>query len=289
MKVLSDLFKPITVSIMNNSPNYVEIEPCELLRPYIRCFWGSPIPFKVHDNKAGLVIPDGCMDIIFSIDYSDNKIDNLFCSLNDTQYCSGSSDNQNIISSFGIRFYFWSAYLFADDDFTIGCNEFYDVDRHFGSLKKNIEAIVESNCNIKDRIIHVERLLIDKLCRRTDINNNFANAVYYILKSRGTSNVTDISQYTAISTRQIERIFRDYIGISPKKCCSLVRYQSMWTDLVNNNCCNFNELVYKYEFSDQAHMINDFKKYHGSTPQQAVDFLKSRNKSMSHFYNTKVL
>lgn len=179
--------------------------------------------------------------------------------------------------------------MFVDDDFTIGRNEFYHVDRHFASLKKNIEIIVESYYNIEDRIIHVESVLIDKLCSSIDINNNFSNAVYCILKSKGTSAITDISQYTAISTRQIERIFRDYIGISPKKCCSLVRYQNMWTDLINNNRCDFNELEYKYKFSDQAHMINDFKKYHGSTPQQAVDFLKKRDKSMSHFYNTKVL
>jgi AraC-like DNA-binding protein len=151
------------------------------------------------------------------------------------------------------------------------------------------ELRLQGYYNIEDRIIHVERLLIDKLCSRIDINNNFLNAIYYILESKGTSTITDISHYTAISTRQIERIFRDYIGIPPKKCCSLVRYQNMWTDLINNNCCSFNELACKYEFSDQAHMINDFKKYHGSTPQQAVDFLKSRDKSMSHFYNTKVL
>jgi len=289
MNVLSDLFKPITVSKLNNSPNYVEIEPCELLRPYIRCFWGSPRPFKDCDDEARLVIPDCCMDIIFNIDYSYNKIDNLFCSMNDRPFSSSSTCNQNIISNFGIRFYFWSAYLFADYDFKIECNEFYDVDRYFNNLKRNIETIVESYDNIEDRIIHVERLLANKLCNSIGINDNLANAIYYILKSKGTSKVTDISQYAAISTRQTERIFREHIGISPKKCCSLIRYQNMWVDLVNNNYCNFNELVYRYEFSDQAHMINDFKKYHGSSPQKAVNFLNNRGRSMSHFCNTKLV
>jgi AraC-like DNA-binding protein len=290
---LSKLFKPITVSLLRNSVTYTEIEPCDVLKPYIRCFWGSPLPYSNSINEGrgndSIVIPDCCMDIIFNMDCLNNKIDNLFCSINDEPFYTTEVNNPNIVSTFGIRFNFWSAYLFADKDFQISCNESSNVDRYFKELKAELENIVLAYPKIEDRVFRTERLLIKKLYNRIDRNNNFLNAVHYILKSKGTNTVTDVSQYTSVSSRQVERIFRDYIGISPKKCCSLVRYQNMWRDMVYNNCFNFSEIIYKYRYSDQAHMIKDFKKYHGSTPQQAVHFLKNRNEKMSHFYNTEVI
>jgi AraC-like DNA-binding protein len=275
MKELSELFKPITNNILNKSDTYREIEPCDVLKPYIRCFWGSPVPYRNKELTTGgdrnnIVIPDCCMDIIFDIDYSSNKVNNLFCNLNDSPFYTEEAKTSALTSTFGIRFNFWTAHLFTDNQLPKRCNEFVSVDQYFISLRKDIEDIIIHYPKIEKRIYYIEKLLIRKLFSKNFNNNNLLNGIYYILKSKGVTTISEISDYTSISSRQLERIFGEYIGITPKKCCSLVRYQNIWKDLAFNRNFNLSSITYSYGYYDQAHMINDFKKFHGNTPMKAI-------------------
>lgn len=277
MRELSNLFKPITNHTLNKSDTYLEIEPCDDLKSYIRCFWGSPVPYInkesiVVNDRDNIVIPDCCMDIIFDIDYSNNKVNNLFCNINDAPFYTEEITTRALVSTFGIRFNFWTTYLFADDKLPKRCNEFANVDQHFVSLRKDIEDIIINHPKIEERIYYVEKLLIKKLLNKR-LNDNLLNGVYHILKSKGVTTISEVSNYTSISSRQLERVFKEYIGISPKKCCSLVRYQNVWKDLAFSREFNPSNIAYNYGYSDQAHMINDFKKYHGSTPMKAIQDL----------------
>lgn len=280
MEKLSNLFKPITINILNKSDTYREIAPCDALKPYIRCFWGSPLPYRnkeltVGDDRSNIVIPDCCMDIIFDLDYSNHKVDNLFCSINDSPFYAEGVKTSALISTFGIRFNFWAAHLFTDNQLPKKCNEFAGVDQYFIGLRKSIEDIVIHYPKIEERIYYIEKLLVRRLLNKNFKNNNLLNGVYYILKSKGVTTISEISNYSSVSSRQLERIFGEYVGITPKKCCSLVRYQNIWKDLAFNRDFNLSNISYSYGYCDQAHMINDFKKYHGNTPMKAIkDLIK---------------
>lgn len=275
MEGLSNIFKPITANVLNKSDTYTEIEPCIALRPYIRCFWGSTVPYRSKEsassnNEKTLVIPDCCMDIIFDINYSSNNVENLFCSINDAPFYTEEAKQSAMVSTFGIRFNFWAVHLFVDSNLPKACNEFAAVDEYFGKLKNEIENIVLEYPKIEERVFYVENLLLRKLYTKSIVNNNLLNGIHCILKTKGMVSICEASQYTSISSRQLERIFKEYIGITPKKCASLVRYQNIWKDLILNKYCTTSDIAYNYGYSDQAHMINDFKKYHGSTPMEAL-------------------
>jgi len=276
---LSNIFKPITANLLNKSDIYTEIEPCNALKPYIRCFWGSAVPYKSKEstssnNEKTLVIPDCCMDIIFDIDYSNNNVENLFCNINDVPFYAEEVRQSAIVSTFGIRFNFWAVHLFVDSALPKTCNEFAVVDEYFGNLRNDIENIFTEYSKIQERVLHVEKLFLRKLYTKSIVNNNLLNGIHCILKTKGTVSICEVSQYTSISSRQLERIFKEYIGITPKKCASLVRYQNIWKDLMFNKYFTTSKIAYNYGYSDQAHLINDFKKYHGSTPIEAIRNLR---------------
>ncbi|MDR3597223.1 DUF6597 domain-containing transcriptional factor [Clostridium sp.] len=152
MEKLSNIFKPITANALNQSDIYTEIEPCSALNPYIRCFWGSAVPHRSNEspwsnNGKTLVIPDCCMDIIFDIDYSNNNVENLFCSINDAPFYAEEAKQSAIVSTFGIRFNFWSVHLFVDSALPKTCNEFGAIDEYFGNLKK----LISLHIKIKDK------------------------------------------------------------------------------------------------------------------------------------------
>ena len=70
MDTLTRLYHPITGTPFQSDETYREVTPCAALAPYIRCFWGSEHPLLARPHEGGIVIPDTCMDIIFTLDYA---------------------------------------------------------------------------------------------------------------------------------------------------------------------------------------------------------------------------
>lgn len=84
----------------------------------------------------------------------------------------------------------------------------------------------------------------------------------YLLRSKGRSRVKDISGYSSLSQRQSGRIFKQEIGISIKRTASLVHYQNVWREVIQ-------EAAVRYGYADQSHLLGEFKRFHGLYPSQA--------------------
>ena len=66
---MDQIFRPLTSSPFRRDDTYTEILPCEALRPYICCFWGTSQPLQTCDAACeSLVTPDTCMDILIDLD-----------------------------------------------------------------------------------------------------------------------------------------------------------------------------------------------------------------------------
>ena len=65
-----------------------------------------------------------------------------------------------------------------------------------------------------------------------------------------------------MSTRQLERLFHEYVGITPKKLSNLIRYQFLWRDILCEPDFDVIDAVYKYGYTDQSHLMREFKRYH---------------------------
>ena len=285
MRDLSTLFRPITAIPDSHSEEYVEIQPCPVLRPYIRCFWGEPEPFPYESRQSTAATPDACMDIVIYINYSTNEITSRFCGIDDVPLLPSTRRRSGVISYFGIRFYFWAVHLFVRNGLSSAANASSDVGQFFPDFRKKLEDIIVYHPRIEDRAHFAELYLLNKLQDNQPENHNFMNAVDYIVRTKGMISVRNICSHIGIGQRHLERIFSEYIGLSPKRMADVVRYQNVWQDLFYAGTHNFNDIVYDYGYSDQSHLVNDFEKHHGRTPLEALRY--ARNK-MSDFYNTKL-
>lgn len=117
MRALTRVYHPITGTPFHQDEDYRELTPCAALSPYIRCFRGSVRPLPARPSaEDGIVIPDTCMDIIFHVDYADNRLSSVFCALDEHSYRTPASRESGARSAtFAIRFYAWTACLFAED------------------------------------------------------------------------------------------------------------------------------------------------------------------------------
>jgi AraC-like DNA-binding protein len=271
---LSDIYYPITATPFNRDETYVEIEPCKDLKPYIRCFWGTLKPYIDNPSsklESSLVTPDTCMDIIFDIDISKNQLTDIFCGINDTSFTTEKQESSATISSFAIRFYCWAVPLFSDEAMNRALNTFTETEVYFKKFKRDLENILLTSTSIVDRVGKVQDYLLMRLNINKQ-NNNLMNAVYKILQSKGTASISELMEFTTISQRQLERLLLEYVGVSPKKLSGLIRYQYLWQDIVRGNSISIQDLVSKYAYVDQAHLLRDFKKYHSMTPRDARAF-----------------
>ncbi|MBQ7784288.1 MAG: AraC family transcriptional regulator, partial [Oscillospiraceae bacterium] len=149
----------------------------------------------------------------------------------------------------------------------------FAVEEFFSKLTAELEPLLFDVPTLEGKIAVTEKLLLKKLCTNR-INNNLMNAIHYMLETNGRAKISDICAYTSVSERQLERIFNYNMGISPKAFSSLLRYQLLWQDIALSPCFNILDAVDKYGFSDQAHLLNDFKKRHLMTPKAAVQYAR---------------
>jgi len=69
-----------------------------------------------------------------------------------------------------------------------------------------------------------------------------------------------------INARSLERLFKQYVGLSPKRVVRLFRLQQIANCLVSDMPIDWADLSASLGYFDQAHCIKDFKAFTGKTP-----------------------
>ncbi|MBQ9674099.1 MAG: helix-turn-helix transcriptional regulator [Ruminococcus sp.] len=267
---IDKIFKTITANPYQRN-TYLELAPCEALKPYIHCFWYS----KDDGGSKGrsLVIPDLCMDIIL---YEYNGYHADFCGINNHSFYSVNTDTEH----FGIRFYAWAVALFADDTMAEALNAYGCTQRYFSDFFNQTAEEILSAESLYEKKRLAENYLLKKLGNRS-INPSVLNSIVYTIRNNGKATVKNLADDNAVSNRKLERDFLSTTGVSPKQMINLIRYQLLWQDAVKRDF-NVLDSVEKYGFSDQSHLLKEFKKYHGLTLTEA----RHEVLHLSHFYNT---
>ena len=265
MKSLAQKYRPM-LSTPFGRRGYRETAPCEALRPYVRCFWTES-----QSERSVLVIPDTCMDIIFK---TDGEADGFFCALDERSYYSENGGAE----LFGIRFYAWTAQMFSRRDLSGSGGMAFCAEEFFDGASE-LKKRIQSSVGFEERAAAAEKWLI-ALSEKIRINNDLLNSVDFIITNRGALEISELCAHTAVSARRLERLFARSMGASPKAFSGLVRYQLLWREMVTSGAFNVLDAVEKYGYSDQAHLLNDFRKRHRMNPTQALEYAKFKQKSL---------
>lgn len=263
MLSLAQSYKPV-LSTPFGREGYRETAPSAALAPYIRCFWSEKC-------AAGslLVIPDTCMDIIFKV--NGKTVRGFFCALDESSYYSKNILGGDDSELFGIRFYAWTARLFSRRDFSHSGGGSFELGEFFDGTEK-LSRAVQFSGSFEERTAAVEKWLTERLYGLSS-DNNLLNAVDLIIQSDGTTDISELCMHTAVSARTMERLFMRNLGVSPKAFSSLIRYQLLWQEMLRPGF-DVLDAVEKFGYSDQPHLLNDFKRRHLMNPKQAVEYAK---------------
>lgn len=264
---LSEIYHPAAAAPFGGKWSYYEHYPLGALRPYVCCFW--EVTTEPCCGGENLVIPDTCMDIIFDLGEENHICGSGFCTLSEKPVFLSCDEHNRTKAKFGIRLYAWTAALFSDISFAGTKNSCYEIRDFFPDMNIELREKLALTESFSERVSIANACLLKRIDTHR-MNTDLMNALYDIIKTRGTAKISELAAKNAISERQLERRFYEKLGISPKAFSSLVRFQMLRRELTNEKACDIQDMVVKYNYFDQAHLINDFRKYHGITPSQAA-------------------
>ncbi|MGP0576213.1 AraC family transcriptional regulator [Paenibacillus peoriae] len=299
--LLHSLFRPLQVNGSDLSTYYIEQKPSAALKAYVACYWESgPANRVVEENLAAScedtallslpqeetmerVLPDGCTDILFEYDPVSKRQELSYCGTFTQPFVSARQAGSET-RIFAVRFFPGGAHYFHGMPthlFTGGNYRLEDLWPE--SIAVIGERILEAQ-NFNERVRIMDKYLNQLLLRqRTNDCDLMKNLLHRIFVSGGSVGVKELAYCEAISERQINRKFGQWIGISPKKFSEVVRFQSVLHSIQSGGGLDWTELALKHSFFDQAHLIRDFRRFYGDSPLTAAKDLRK----LSDFYNTR--
>lgn len=276
-------FQPVTALPFVRDQTYLEVAPGMGLAPFVKCFWGSVEWLNRENNEVYVqrrVIPDVCMDLIFQIDERNKTMQAILLTLDDSPYISF-LETGNDYTVFGVRFYFWALAGICRKSLTDFSNSALDYRIFFPDLERFLveNLFIDLDFNGK---MNIMRIYLESKLGNALLSSDFLNGVDLILKNKGNTSIRDLAQEICISQRSLQRIFREYTGMPPKKIARLVRYQTLWRDLLLKPDFQIQDEISQLGFYDQSHLLNEFKQFHGIPVQKALSLARN----VSHFSNT---
>ncbi|HBG0707138.1 AraC family transcriptional regulator [Clostridioides difficile] len=143
------------------------------------------------------------------------------------------------------------------------------------SLDLEIKKIFNESLSIDKLILKLEELLISNI--KIEYSYEFILAIQLIIQNSGNISSQEISKKVFYSSRHLNRLFNQYLGLSMKSFSRLVRINKS-IKLLNNNKISLMSICNELGFYDIPHFIKDFKIVCGITPQKY-------RANMSDFYS----
>lgn len=266
----NDTDQPATV------PQYVEYTPPPELQGPVECFWSrvSPDATGEFGSDSHLVLPDGCIDIVFNCSGQAIRGGSPFLPARpDPSLVVGTMTRPLAVNTtgpvhfVGVRFKPGKAHQFLGvsahevTDISVALDDVWGKDAEF--LKESILDLSLPN----RQILALEQELSRRALRLDVCDRNLERLVAFIEHNRGAVSVESLASLAGLSRQHLARKFDHYIGVSPKIFCRIVRFRGVLA-LKRERTLDWTSLALDLGYFDQAHMIRDFKEFTGTSPMK---------------------
>lgn len=250
------------ITVKQQIMDYRSLAPHQSLATYIDAYW----TLKSSEEEATeVVLPDGCIDIIFNFGAVCKTDDGHILMDCDKVYLVGAmtSFKKTLIlpgaNITGIRFkpsMFLNFYQYSS------LHEIADK-----TLEFDKHLAPDLFKTLKGSATYLDHFFTGKL--RHKIERATSAIISDIQIQKGRLEVKQLAERHCITSRQLERTFRREIGISPKDFIMTVRNQSVLAAIKERNAeTTFLEIALDYGYYDHAHLTNEIKKFTGKVPSE---------------------
>jgi AraC-like DNA-binding protein len=205
------------------------------------------------------VLPDGCMDVLFDLASGRASV-------------VGAMSRATVVHAppgrhvFGARFRPGRAALFVD----AVAAELRDATGPLGDLLGRAAAarlteLVLAARSDDERALAIARFVHEPRSRIRGLDTRVDAATRALEETRGAAPIALVAQRVGLSERQLERVFRDRVGVRPKLFARVCRMQHALR-LLSQQALSGAALSAAAGYADEPHMLREFRALCGTTP-----------------------
>jgi AraC-like DNA-binding protein len=247
-----------------------EFRPHAVLAPFVECFWHRSGGDLAGPGGPERILPDGCLDIVVGPQHA---------------IVVGAMTRPLVVpraegaGQIGVRFRPGMATAFlripaaalTDDNAPLEAvwRDGNDVADYVGSALGTDEAISR-----------LAETLTSRLSRITIVPADLLTAVERIVARGGRIDVWRLAASLGVTRQHLARRFAAHVGVTPKTFCRVVR---LWQVLrsTNGRRVNWAGLAADLGYSDQSHLVTEFRSLTGLTPSHWAASHRAGSKSPS--------
>ena len=146
---------------------------------------------------------------------------------------------------------------------------------HFTNAQISIEDHIEpflteevvTAANSRKRIEIITAYLLNKLNKKTEQGALAKNFIHYIQSNGGILTVKDLVSAFNTTERQIERLFKEQVGVTPRHFIKTEIFQKALQQIAANTT-SLTDIAYSLQYADQSHFIRHVRQLSGLSPKQ---------------------
>ncbi len=171
----------------------------------------------------------------------------------------------------------------------IPANEFLDsilsIDAVFGKNGLLLQEKLSEQNNNQTRVGLLNHFFWNLISKKSQSNQLLINSsLEFIISNKGHFSISQLVKYTGYTERHLERKFKESIGLNPKKFGNIIKLHHFLKLLKHKSeDLNLTTICYDAGFSDQSHLIKEFRKHTGITP---TDYLYNTGKLANNLIKT---
>ncbi|WP_425392673.1 AraC family transcriptional regulator [Ekhidna sp.] len=248
--------------------HFERFEPSDTLKTLVKEYWiyedenSTPVEQKI--------IPDGFSEII--IHYGDAYLINLhgewelqsgilFSSQISKYFFLKNSGSSKML---GIKLYPSAFYSLFQQNMSATVDKVLPLEQILSQDLYELHEIKRNDSGPNKKISVAEEWLIKQLpLHKQQIKID--QCIATILEKKGMIEIEHLADTLGLSTRQLERLFKKVIGVTPKFYCRIIRFNYIF-EVMKDHKDSWIRTALQSGYFDQSHFIKNFKEFTGEEP-----------------------
>jgi len=248
----------------------------------------------IEGNNKGTGLPKTAMSFVFNLEdsfklYTDKQF--LQYINYKKHWVAGLQTKPTNVESYGlskmlvVQFKTLGAFIFLDDPLHYYTNNYIPLDNIFNKEADETWEQLQEAKSLDVQLLIVENFLYRKLLTNKLPNKKLISTIEILLNNKVNLSINEICKQLNISRKHLNNLSKEYVGVSPKTLSSLSRLQTTLKNISSSKTEKLTSLAYEQEYFDQAHFINDFKKFTDLKPTEYAKLVKNNQslKIVPHF------
>lgn len=258
---------------------YKEIKPSKHLKDYIKCYWLYEKSFGPGQFEH--VMPDSSYELVHT-DEPVYRVDGAEVS---ALFLVGQLKHpadfyaEGKIRQWCVRFYPWGLLPFGDVA-AIAEKVWVPASDVLGSEASSTLQSIPAGTPQAELTFLLNNYFVRRLLAWQFDDSFLKRAAHRLLQEKGDIKIEELAKYCYLSRRQVVRNIRQATGRAPHEVASRLRFEAARDALMHNPDIPIAHLAHEYGYSDQPHVVKEFKQYADMTPSEYATMFRKLQPQM---------